>query len=111
MSHVSKLYPQLTERNYSLEPTWQVREDDDDDYEVFSIDDPVPETPLELAAKVSAKLNRAVAIAELLKNAECPPRRTINTTLFVITGLIEEAVEDNENLRAKMLDQGPPKYG
>jgi len=110
MSHITYLYPQPIEHNHTLTPNWQIREDDDE-YETYSIDDPVPETPLELAAKVSAKLNRAVTLAELLKNAECPPRRTINTTLFVITGLIEEAVEDNENLRAKLLDQGPPRYG
>lgn len=110
MSHITCLYPQSIERDDTLTPTWQVREDDDD-YDTYSIDDPVPETPLELAAKVSAKLNRAVTIAELLKNAECPSRRTINTTLFVISGLIQEAAEENENLRAKLLDQGPPKYG
>jgi hypothetical protein len=109
MSHTNVIYPQSTDRK---PVSWQVREDDDDgEIPSYSMDDPVQETPLELAARVSAQLNRAVVLAGLLKNAECPPRRTINDTLFVITGLIEEAVEDNENLRAKLLDQGPPKYG
>ena len=87
MSHITYLYPEAVERGLSLNHSWQVREDEDD-IPVYSIDDPVPETPLELAARVSAQLNRAVTLAELLKNTENPSRRAINNTLFVITGLI-----------------------
>jgi hypothetical protein len=114
----SKPYPLPTNCGLSLSSQWQVRErDDDEDDEKpelvpsYSIDDPVWQTPEELAARVSAQLNRAVRIAQMLKGHKCPSTNMINDVLYVVTGLIEEAIIDNENLRVKLLDQGPPRYG
>lgn len=41
MSHVTILYPQYHERDYSFAPALQIREDDGD-IPAYSIDDPVP---------------------------------------------------------------------
>lgn len=60
---------------------------------------------------IHTRLKRTATIAALLKNAEYPSRETVTETIFVITGLLEEAVEDTEELRTKILDQGPPRYG
>jgi hypothetical protein len=88
MSHANTnlIYPQSTDRDLSR---WQVREEEDD---------ALSRRLLELHERITDRLLRADALAQLMQTAEDPPEHATQLTAMLLQDLIQEAQTANEKL-------------